>query len=401
MKIAIVGAGFSGIATACELASDGHAVTVFERRGAAVEEAGFGHAGLVAPGCAWARLGSESIPLRDSGLHPSGWGWHRQQRALRTAGTGDDERLALAIFSQQRLRMVAAALELSYQRADGVLVLVRNEKDRRRLAPVWEHLRAAGRAANEAPPETIRLLEPGLNADTALAAAVHLPDDEVGNCRQLALLLRAQAERHGVVFCFNTVVARVAGGTPATVVIDHDPTPRNFDAVVLCAGMGAPALLQGLGPRRLPFDTLHGYSLSAAIREPLHAPYSAVVDATSGATIVRLGDRIRVAGATHIGSMNEARRQTAMQSLYQALHRWFPGAARLSTGVQEWHGERLVLPDERPLLGPSGTPGVWLHLASGGHGWSFGSGAARLLADAVGGQPTALPLAPYSIARFD
>ena len=401
MNIAIVGAGFSGIATACELASDGHAVTVFERRAAAAEEASFGHAGLVAPGCAWARLGSEAIPLRESGLVPSGWAWHRQQRAARADGEGDAERLALAALSQERLRIVAGALELHYQKAEGVLVLVRNEKDRRRLAPLWDRLREARRAANEAPPETIRTLEPGLNADTPLSAAIHLPGDGVGNCRQFALLLRAEAERHGVVFAFNTTVARVAGGMPPTLVLEGEATPRAFDAVVLCAGMGAPALLQGLGPRRLPFDTLHGYSLSAAIREPLHAPYSAVVDAATGASIVRLGDRIRVAGATHIGTMNESRRQTAMQSLYQALHRWFPGAARLSTGVQGWHGERLVLPDERPLLGPSGSPGVWLHLASGGHGWTFASGSARLLADAIGGQAPALPLAPYSIARFD
>jgi D-amino-acid dehydrogenase len=35
-------------------------------------------------------------------------------------------------------------------------------------------------------------------------AAVHLPDDEVGNCRQFALLLkRAEAQRLGAVFQFQ------------------------------------------------------------------------------------------------------------------------------------------------------------------------------------------------------
>ena len=50
MKIAVIGAGIIGITTAWELASDGHEVTVFERRGAAAEESSFANAGVVAPG---------------------------------------------------------------------------------------------------------------------------------------------------------------------------------------------------------------------------------------------------------------------------------------------------------------------------------------------------------------
>ena len=49
MRIAIVGAGIVGAATAYELATDGHEVTVFEQRGAAAEEASFASAGLLAP----------------------------------------------------------------------------------------------------------------------------------------------------------------------------------------------------------------------------------------------------------------------------------------------------------------------------------------------------------------
>ena len=57
MRIAIVGAGIVGAATAYELATDGHEVTVFEQRGAAAEEASFASAGLLAPALLtpWAR----------------------------------------------------------------------------------------------------------------------------------------------------------------------------------------------------------------------------------------------------------------------------------------------------------------------------------------------------------
>ncbi|WP_198971581.1 FAD-dependent oxidoreductase [Xylophilus sp. ASV27] len=400
MKIAIVGAGMAGIATACELASDGHAVTVFERRGAAAEEASFGHAGLVAPACMVGHLGSEAIPVRGWEASPGAWSWRRRQHGSRQAAAGTDARLALARLSQERLRLMAGALELHYQRADGVLVLMRSAKERRRLAPLWEALRGAGLAAHEAGAAAIRTLEPGLNADTPLAGAMHLPGDEVGNCRQFALLLKAEAERHGVIFHFGTTVERVEGGAAPALRLQGHSTPWPCDAVVLCAGTAAPALLRPLG-LHLPFATLHGYSVSAPIREPLHAPGSAVVDAGSGATIVRLGDRVRVAGAAHFGNASEAQRKTALQSLYRALHTWFPGAARLVGGLaQEWHGQRLVLPDGRPLLGASGTPGVWLHLAHGGHGWTGACGAARLVADAMAGETPAVPLDAFSAQRF-
>jgi D-amino-acid dehydrogenase len=49
MQIAIVGAGIVGVATAYELACDGHEVTVYEQRSAAAEEASFGNSGLLAP----------------------------------------------------------------------------------------------------------------------------------------------------------------------------------------------------------------------------------------------------------------------------------------------------------------------------------------------------------------
>ncbi|XAH21800.1 FAD-dependent oxidoreductase [Xylophilus sp. GW821-FHT01B05] len=401
MKIAIVGAGIAGIATACELASDGHAVTVFERRGAAAEEASFGHAGLVAPACMFGHLGSEALPERGWEASPSAWAWSRQQRAARqTRAAETDARLALARFSQERLRLMAGALELHYQRSDGVLVLMRSAKERRRLAPLWDALREAGLAANEAGPAAIRTLEPGLNADTALAGAMHLPGDEVGNCRQFALLLKSEAERHGVEFHFGTVVERVDGGATPTLRLQGQPAPWSCDAVVLCAGTGAPALLRPLG-LNVPFATLRSYSVSAPIREPLHAPGSAVVDASSGATIVRLGDRLRVAGAAHFGAASEAQRKAALQSLYIALHTWFPGAARLVGGlVQEWHDERLALPDGRPILGASGTPGIWLHLAHGGHGWTNACGAARLVADAIAGEESAVPLEAFGAHRF-
>ena len=142
MKIAIVGAGIIGVTTAWELASDGHEVSVFERRGAAAEEASFANAGVVAPGYVtpWAAPGMRAKVLRSllssHGAVKLRWplssrdiGWmSRWQKAckLETYLANRARMQRLAFYSRTRLHEVTEARELSYERSDGYLVLLRN-----------------------------------------------------------------------------------------------------------------------------------------------------------------------------------------------------------------------------------------------------------------------------------
>src|SRR3990172_3935008 len=54
MKVAVLGAGVVGVASAYYLARDGHEVTVIDRQPAAASEASYGNAGLVSPGDSYA-----------------------------------------------------------------------------------------------------------------------------------------------------------------------------------------------------------------------------------------------------------------------------------------------------------------------------------------------------------
>ena len=211
MKIAIVGAGIVGVTTAYELAADGHEVTVFERRGTAAEETSFANAGLVAPGYVtpWAAPGmprkvlghlmSRHAPVKlGSGLGASElawmWRWWRACK-LETYLANRARMQRLAFYSRQRLHQVTADLKLEYDRSDGYMVLLRSEKDRELTRPGLQVLRDAGVKFREIGPDEARKVEPALNPDTDFAGAIHLPDDEVGNCRQFALLLKDEARR--------------------------------------------------------------------------------------------------------------------------------------------------------------------------------------------------------------
>lgn len=415
MRVAVIGAGIVGVTTAWELAQDGHEVTVFERRGAAAEETSFGNAGVVAPGSVtpWAAPGMPAkvlryllqkhapvklaTPLRWAEVRWM-WQWWRACR-LDTYLANRARLQRLAFYSRERLHAVTAQLQLEYDRSDGYMVLLRSQRDVDLAQPGLQVLRDADVKFRQISPDEARTVEPALNPDTAFAAAIHLPDDEVGNCRQFALQIKLEAQRLGVRFEFNQDVRAMSPATPTRLEFAGDAAPRDFDAVVMCAGLASAQLLQPLG-LKIPLIAVHGYSVSAAIREPLNAPRSAVMDERYKVAISRLGNRVRVAGSAEIGGSLDTRRPAAIATLYKVLHDWFPGAAQMSGGVQEWKGARPMLPDGPPILGASGIPGVWLNLGHGSSGWALSCGSARAVADLMAGRAPEIDLEGLGLARL-
>jgi D-amino-acid dehydrogenase len=421
LKVAVIGAGIVGVTTAYELAADGHQVTVFERRGAVALETSFANAGVVAPGYVtpWAAPGMPGKVLRylfsrrapvkltlPIGLHELGWMWQWWRACQLDAYLANRARLQrLAFYSRERLHWLVDSLELEYDRSPGYLVLLRGEKDQRMVQPGLQVLREAGVAFHEIDAETARAVEPALNPDTDFLGAIHLPDDEAGNCRQFALLLKDAARAEGARFEFNATVQPLDPAAPATLTVlqgDAPPTQQAFHAVVVCGGLESVALLRPLG-LRVPMAPVYGYSISAPIREALNAPRSALMDERYKVAITRLGQRVRVAGSAEIGGTLARKRAASIQTLYRVLHDWFPGAAQLAnTGaaVQEWKGARPMLPDGPPVLGASGIPGVWVNLGHGSSGWALACGSARVVADLMAGREPLLDIEGLGIERL-
>ena len=418
MKLAVIGAGIIGITTAYELAADGHEVTVFERCSAAAEETSFANAGVVAPGYVtpWAAPGMPgkvfshlfsrhapvkiSLPLSSSEL---AWMWKWYQACKLPTYLANRARMQrLAFYSRERLHQLTAALQLDYDRSAGYMVLLRTDKDHQLVQPGLQVLRDAGVPFGEITASQARSIEPALSPDTSFAGAIHLPDDEVANCRQFALLLKNEAQRLGVKFEFNQAVGQLNPAQPASLSIAGEATPRRFDGIVMCAGLASARLLQPLG-LKIPMVAVYGYSISAPIREPLNAPRSALMDERYKVAISRLGRRVRVAGSAEIGGSLGIKRAASIQTLYKVLHDWFPGAvqhAPLGAHVQEWKGARPMLPDGPPVIGNSGIAGVWLNVGHGSSGWALSCGSARVLADLMARQNPDIDMEGLGISRL-
>ncbi|MFN6996033.1 MAG: D-amino acid dehydrogenase [Aquincola tertiaricarbonis] len=427
MRVAVIGAGIVGVTTAYELAADGHEVEVFERRGTVAEETSFANAGVLAPGYVtpWAAPGmpakvlrhllSRHAPVRFGGMPgPAlmGWLW-RWWRACHPDTYGPNRRAmhALAHYSRERLADLQHTLHLEYEQAQGLLVLLRTPRDVAGARGSLKLLAELGVDFHLVDAARCRQIEPGLDAATPLHAGVHLAQDGVGNCRQFAMLMRAEAQRLGARFRFHHTVRGIDAGsrTPVLRFAEHAqqdvPGPEQtqpFDAVVLCAAMGALPLLGRLGVK-LPMQPVYGYSLTAPLRivegHPDFGPRAALMDEKYKIAISRLGQRVRVAGSAELGGAPGQWSKAPMDTLYKVLHDWFPGATHLAQ-AQRWKGARPMLPDGPPVLGASGQAGVWLNLGHGSSGWALSCGSARVLADQLAGRTPAIDTTRLALERL-
>jgi D-amino-acid dehydrogenase len=423
MRVAVIGAGIIGVTTAYELAADGHEVTVFERRSSVAEETSFANAGVIAPGYVtpWAAPGmpakvmryllSRHAPVRLARPAAAGqlrwmWRWWRAcQPATFEANRSRMHRLAR--FSQQRLEALTRDLKLDYEQRSGYMVLLREPRDLTLARGSLKLLAELGVSFHLIDAAKARTIEPALNPEARLHAAVHLPLDGVGNCRQFAHLLRGEGQRLGVDFRFQRdVLALDAGPKPAVrhrrVDSKETPTEDLFDAAVVCAALGAPALLKPLGCR-IPMAPVHGYSITAPLRQleghPDLGPSSAVMDERFKVAISRLGQRVRVAGSAELGGRLDRNNPSAIETLYKVLDDWFPGCAQHGQ-MQRWKGARPMLPDGPPVLGASGAPGIWLNLGHGSSGWALSCGSARLLADLVSSRAPSIDTEGLGLERL-
>jgi len=434
MRVAVVGAGIVGVATAQALVDGGHEVTLFERHGSVGTETSFANAGFLAPGyvAPWAAPGMLRKVLsqlfdRDAAVRLGGrpslrtlrWGlrWRRAcaadvHAANRTA------LLALATDSLLRTRALAHRLKLDYERASGVLVLLRSEREVALVRAGLKTMAESGLEFHLVDAAAARRIEPALNDATALKAAIHLPGAEVGNCRQFAQGLKNELAERDVALHFHhevlTLVAEdggvrlVAAERPADVEstlpapLDAPRRDWRFDHVVVCAANGAPALL---APLRIPLPLLpvYGYSITLPVRHfeahPDVGPRAGLMDERFKIAISRIGDRVRVAGGAEIGGAPARMNDKALATLYRVLDDWFPSAAR-QAHAQTWKGARPMLPDGPPAIGATRVPGVWLNTGHGSSGWALACGSAALVADLIGGRAPAVDPARFSPLRW-
>ncbi|HEY8877347.1 MAG TPA: FAD-dependent oxidoreductase [Roseateles sp.] len=412
-RIAVVGAGLAGVTTAYELAAQGLKVQVFERGGSVAEQASFASSALLSP----------FVPGLADASTPAPIGFRlRRWRAGRKGGDAPSQLAALSQLSLARTAELRRELGLDDEPSQGLLIALTDAKRAAAAEARLQGWKALGLQVELIEAGEARLREPGLNADAPLAAALALAHGGAGNARLFAQQLRQQAQRLGAEFRFHTTV-RAITADGAGLTLRHEYTPpteaptrgaereagdtqpqllgpqdQRFDAVVLCNGLEAAALLG----QRLPLSAQHETSVTAPLRlleaHPDLGPKAGWADPSRGLTVTRTGQRVRVTGGLTVTGAR-AKATPDFEALHRGLQHWFPGSV-LHQQVQQGMSRRAVTADGLPLLGASGRAGLWLNLSPGGGGWGSACGSAQVLAQLIAGQAPALDIAALGPQRL-
>jgi glycine/D-amino acid oxidase-like deaminating enzyme len=356
MRVAVVGAGIVGAATARALAARGVEVDLLD-------------AGEVSGGTTG--LGEGNVLCSDKDAGP--------ELALAVLGLAAYDEIERRYGERTRIRR------------KGALVVHRDEAALAAEPARLGRLQAAGVRCEPLEPEQARALEPGLGAD--LLGASSFPDDLQCDPRAIA---RAMAEEPGITVRTHTRV--------------QDLGALRADAVVLAAGPWSAELARGAG-LHLPLEPRKGQlvRLRGALRvrhKVVDSAYLANVAAPAAGLQLSTVIETTWDGDVLVGSSRERRGfdTTVDPAVTRAMREraagLMPGVADLEV-VDAWAGLRPWLPDRLPALGPSrAVPGLWVATGHEGAGVGLGPISGELLAAALCGDRPALDLSPFDPDRF-
>ena len=100
--------------------------------------------------------------------------------------------------------------------------------------------------------------------------------------------------------------------------------------------------------------------------------------------MVRIGDRVRVAGTAEFTGYDTTLTPKRIQHLRNFFHTLFPDypGQALDEG---WSGLRPMTPDGSPYLGPTPVKGLYVNTGHGHLGWTMACGSASIVADLICG----------------
>ncbi|MEQ8657647.1 MAG: D-amino acid dehydrogenase [Hyphomicrobiales bacterium] len=412
MTTLVLGAGVIGLATAYALHKDGQDVQIIDRLDGPGLATSFGNAGGLCPGFAgpWAAPGmvgkaikwmaAPSAPLKiRPRLDPAQWTWllrfARQCAASRSAANKRAMQ-AIAHYSQDQLAKLMKDTGLTFDHGKGgVLQTFRSEETwqaGQRAALVLANLGITHRLV---PSHEIAQIEPALAGSSAtFAGALHLPDDQTGDCAAFCKEMASWLEERGVRFSFGTNVLSIEMTSNRFAALQTSAGIITGERLVLTAGPFANKLLAPLGLGQ-PIYPVKGYSLTYTLDDGRNGPRSSVMDEDSKLMFTRLGNRVRVGGVAELAGFDTKLRAEQINAIRAETEALFPS---LSTAAEPtpWCGFRPMTPDGRARIGAApGVDGLWLNLGHGSNGWTQAAGAGQLTSDLILGRKPAIDPHPY------
>lgn len=399
-SIAVIGGGITGATTAYALAKRGFSVTLFERHRYAAMETSFANGGQLSASNAevwthWSTLakGLKWMLRNDAPLlvnpRPT---WHKLSwfaefiASIPHYRRNTVETTRLAIAARQHLFAWAEAEGIDFDlKRRGILHIYRDKAGFDHAGQVSKLLTEGGLERRAVTPDEMRSIEPTLAG--RYYGGYYTESDSTGDIHKFTTGIAAAARRLGVQMLYNQDVSAVStSGRRVTIVSadDGQTTSREFDAVVVCAGVASREFARQLGDR-VNIYPVKGYSITVNLNDAesqASAPTVSLLDDETKLVTSRLGvDRFRIAGTAEFNGVDRDIRADRIRPLIDWVHACFPGVSTRS--VVPWAGLRPMMPNMMPRVGRGHAANVFYNTGHGHLGWTLSAVTAEMVGDVL------------------
>lgn len=412
-RVAVLGAGMVGVATALELQSLGAQVTLMDRRDPG-QETSYGNAGVIARSSLmpfnhpqlWkslpALLRNNTAALRYSKafmLRNMGWGLsylrHATHSAFQETTAALDALIRLSTAEHQRL--LSETDQAQRLRDNGWIFLYRSQAafDSGQLGR--DTMAHFGVRTQVLDARALSDLEPVLHHGLFPKALWVQDTYSVDSPGQVtAGYARAFAARGGSI-CTRALRTLQRNGEGWDV-LDDSGQASYFDQVVVALGPWSKHFMATLGVN-VPMAFERGYHMHYAPGAGPARLQRPVYDTGGAYVLSPMEQGLRLSTGVELNDCDAAPKPVQLELAEAAARQALPLGGRLEAAP--WMGRRPTLPDCRPIIGAMpGRHGLWLAFGHQHVGFSTGTGTAKLLGALMTGHATPIDAHPFRAERF-
>lgn len=412
-RIAVLGAGMVGVATALELQRLGAQVTLIDRRDPG-QETSYGNAGVIARSSLmpfnhpqlWkslpALLRNNTAALRYSKafmLRNMGWGLsylrHATHSAFEETTAALDALIRLSTAEHQRL--LAEVGQTHRLRDNGWMFLYRSQAafDSGQLGR--DTMAHFGVRTQVLDTKALSDLEPVLHHNQFPKALWIQDSYSVDNPGQVtAAYAQAFAARGGIIStrALRTLQRNGEGWD----VLDDSGQASYFDQVVVALGPWSKQFMATLGVH-VPMGFERGYHMHYAAGAGPARLQRPIYDTGGAYVLSPMEQGLRLSTGVELNACDAAPNPVQLELAEAAAHQALPLGERLE--ATPWMGRRPTLPDCRPIIGAMpGRLGLWLAFGHQHVGFSTGTGTAKLLGALMNHSTPPMDAHPFRAERF-
>lgn len=381
MKIAVVGAGITGITTAYFLAKAGHEVVIYDKRKYPAMATSYANGGQLSASNAetwnsWKNItkGMKWMLKADAPLkfNPSfdidKYTWiFKFIKAIPQAQDNTFKTCEWALKAHSLYKQIAKEENISFDMVEkGILHIYTDKNEFENARKINKIYNKAGLERWEVSAKECLEIEPALVPPPKLLGGFFNDTDFTGDihkfCVNLFHVLQTRYKVKHIQRELNTL----------------RDIPKG--PVVVCAGVHSRELAKSIGDN-LPIYPVKGYSIT--IKNPDIAPWTSMLDDEAKIVTARLGkDRLRVAGTAEFNGHNTDIIQKRIRPLIDWSERMFPGIN--TEYITPWAGLRPMTPNMMPIVKQSNrSKNVYYNTGHGHLGWTLSAYTASVISNKI------------------